>query len=252
MEELNPDEVAYHGTMELKGAEDSHRAGYKVQLVLGHEKDYEYFKNATRRKALKKRQRRGMAGIIYSAAIKPSNSEEWNTMDLWLLGWGMSHNQGAVVSFNLGGEDDFRFFRDRPAIDAKDEEPAAFEVVLWELDDQGNVVNQKQREKLERAFQRPKGGRRSIHAARLDGELGFQVFVAKSLKIEAPATPDQCAAFVRQQAGVESRAMLDHNDNAWRRFHVNVESPYVRWRESRVGHKAIRAIEEKMGESDVG
>lgn len=247
MSEMNKDEVAYSGVMELKGAEDSHRAGLKVKLVLGEEKHYEYFKQATKRRAQAKKS--GKAGIVYRMAIRPDGEDEsWRMLEAWLLGWSMSHNQGAQVAFELSDYDDFQYFRQAPARDDSDT-PASYQVVLWELDDQGRVVNQKARAMAEEAYERPKGGRRSIHAARLQNDLDFQVYVAKMMRIEAPATPDQCADFTRQQAGVESRALLDHNESAWRRFHLNVESPFVRWRESRTGQGAIAKIQEKMGET---
>lgn len=245
--DIRESEIAYFGVMELKGAEDSHRAGYKVVFRLGQEKDYEHFKEATKRRALKKR--RGQAGVIYRAMIRPEAEEGWQEMDWWLLGWSMSHSMGATVAFQLDSYDDFRYFREQPALDA-DDDPASFRVLLRELDDQGEVVDQVARAKVEAAMTQVKGGRRSIHAARMCQDVAFQVYVAKTSRIEAPATEDQCAAFQRQEAGVESRALLDHNESAWRRFHANVEAPFIRWRESRTGQGAILAVEKRIGESD--
>jgi len=66
-----------------------------------------------------------------------------------------------------------------------------------------------------------KGGRLAKKAGILCNEIGFQ-------KWAGAENPDGAAIFIRQRCGVESRAMLDHEERAARAF-KNMELEYQNW-----------------------
>lgn len=45
----------------------------------------------------------------------------------------------------------------------------------------------------------------------------------------APDNEDECAALLRHELGIESRAVLDVDEDAARRFHENIRRPFRAW-----------------------
>lgn len=217
MSSIKPEEVAYHGRFRLYNAESSHAKGYRVEFQLGTEDDYRTFKGLTKRKKNK-------AGIIFRCYLAGRNAI---VFDGYFVGWGVSNALGAKVRFDLMDMEIFNAFRDLPAL-VQNEHAVEWNAVLLELSDNGDVVNQSQRESVETM----KGGPLSQHAGKLCADKSFQRFVGDRLDVDGPpgkrvASPDECAAFIRERCRIESRRELDHDKAAAERYHRWVTKPFA-------------------------
>lgn len=231
MSDLEP-YVAYHGWCKLKNAIDSHATGFKIQLRLNEENDYKLFKDVTKR-------RKGKAGHLYQMQwrVDGDGNKSFTSMDVWFLGWTVSHSNGAVVAFQIEDHSKWHFFREMLAIDAHDENPASLEILLFELDQEGKPINQKQRARLEMLHRKrkfPKGGVQSKRAARLGQNPDFLMYLATEMGKHAPTggplSANDVAVYIYECASIDSRAQLDHDEEALARFETNVMSPFNRWR----------------------
>lgn len=84
----------------------------------------------------------------------------------------------------------------------------------------------------------PKGGQQSRRAAMLCQNPRFGLYLdyrrrqAKALEYkqlpDGTHTPEDCADFIRQSCGVESRAEIDHNDEA-RAMLERIVADYSKW-----------------------
>lgn len=74
-----------------------------------------------------------------------------------------------------------------------------------------------------------RGGALAQRAGIICGEVGFRTFVAKKFQCDIASSED-AAAWLRARCGIESRADLDHEDDAARRFH-DISKAYALWLE---------------------
>ena len=230
--------IAYHGFAYLKNATDSHKTGLQIQLRLDHEQDYKVFK------AFKKH-RKGKAGTgLYRAFTRvadkhPAGDKEYTgwygPVDLKFLRWTVSSANGAVVTFEMEDYDEWRKMRDVPAIDdgSAKWELRKTELMLVELDQEGVPINVKQRAKLEQMELKrkwPKGGAQSKRAARLCQDHEFVRWACEKMGVNGNGiTPADIAEWMRQEADIDSRAQLDHDDAALQRFEERVMKPFLRY-----------------------
>lgn len=217
----NEEQVAAFGDVTLHNAESSHVAGLKLTLSLKDEKDYEQFSSVTKR-------RKGKAGVRYQMSLLHKDEHACRQVEVFFLGWSVSNTSGAKVKFELQSEADFIFFRGMP-------QAFEWQMVLAEIDDDEMVVDQKQREDVETL----KGGPRSQRAGAMCADVEFQRFVHGKLvgagngRTGTRATPDECANFIRQKCGINSRRELDHNERAWEAFTRWVSKPFAIWSDGR-------------------
>lgn len=212
--------AAYHGKVTLLNAESSHAKGYRVELVAAVEDDYKVFKAMTKR-------RKGKAGIIFRLYLLSDDERLSREVDGWFAGWSVSNADGCRVRFDLHDSADFDFFRELPAKAINPESATQWQLVLVEIDSDGDMVNQRRREEHETL----KGGPLCRKAAILCSDREFQLFVRDQKKLGRPASPDECAEFIRGKCDITSRRELDHDAGAQERFHRWVSRPFAIWAE---------------------
>ena len=216
--------VEYHGFAYLKNAVDSHSTGLKIQLRLKEEDDLDVFKKITKR-------RKGKAGVIYRIHYREVGTEDFRVGDVWFLGVSWSHTNGCTVAFEISEKETWEWFRDRPATDGKSDSPLEIEFLLFRVNDDGELMNIRQRDMVERAetLKGKKGGPQSIRAARLCNHTDFINWLIKTERM-APGdyTPAQIADWMRKELDIVSRVELDHDEQARSRFE-EMHSEFIRW-----------------------
>lgn len=100
--------------------------------------------------------------------------------------------------------------------------PVALAPLVANFEQSSGVVAQDQAETSDK----PKGG----PLARLAGQMCQN---PEFLKYLGDLTPEDAAEHIRFVCDVESRAELDHNQNAAQRFHDEIRKPFVVWKEGR-------------------
>lgn len=224
MNKLEP-YVEYHGNMLLKNAINSHGTGLKVQFRLREEDDLEIFKGVTKR-------RKGKAGQVYRMNYKSVGEEHWGVTDIWFLGATWSHNNGAIVAFQLPDVTEWQHFRDWPALsEGKHVEAQEIEVILFMVGDNGELVNVQQRERIEK-LHNMKGGPQSIRAARVCSSDEFQQWMALTINDDKNLLLSEqfIEKWIKDVCQIKSRKELDHDSDALDRFNSLVMSPFNRWR----------------------
>jgi hypothetical protein len=214
--------VEYHGWFLLKNAINSHATGHKVQFRLRDEDDLNVFKGITKR-------RKGHAGQIYRMNYRRAAGDKYQVTDAFFLGATWSHNSGAVVAFEVADVEMWESFRRMPALaQGKDVEAEEFEVILFRVGEDGQLIDLQKRGKIE-AIEQLKGGAQSVRAARLcmDGEF-LDYLTAESL-VESTST-ETAVKYIKETAEIKSRKELDHDPAALIRFNALVMSPFNRWR----------------------
>ena len=136
--------------------------------------------------------------------------------EVWLLSWRESHNNGATVTFQLADVEDLDAFK-RMTVRKGKRAGQRLACVLVEIgEDEQPVVQEK------------KGGPLSKSAAQMCENELFRKFLRESYPTNWKQflygsttlnSADVAASVVRQLCGVTSRADLDHNHEAAKRFH---------------------------------
>jgi len=222
MDNLEP-YVEYHGNVLLKNAIDSHSTGLKAQFRLRDDDDLDTFKKITKR-------RKGRAGQIYRMHFKPILDEVWLIADIFFLGATWSHNNGAIVAFEFSAKEEWQDFRDWPAIaEGKHVEAKEIEIILFQVNEAGELVNKQQRDRMEIA-RTMKGGPQSIRAARLSTDREFLSFMCQ---YKNPCDSKFAEQWIKTTCNIESRKELDHDADALDKFNKLVMKPFNRWRGDR-------------------
>lgn len=221
--------VAYHGWAWLKNAVDSHRFGLRVALKLCDEEGLREFKN------LKKRRKNRAGSGEYRFLTRKEGGEEWyGPVDMIYVTWSHSISNGVVVTFELNDPAEWRKMRDARALDAGYEEHQLdkTEFIMLELDDNGAPINIRDRAKMEKMAARrswPKGGARSIQAARLCQDKDFLAWLQQTDRMDTTnTTPAGVAMWMREDCDIDSRAQLDHDPAALARFEERIYRPFLR------------------------
>lgn len=199
------DELAAAADVLLHNVEQSTRGGMKLILKLKDVQDLKAFEDITR-------YRNGHAGGIYKMVLM---GEDWRWGgDVMFLGWSASHTGGAKLRFQLADEDDLKFLMGVSR-------GTSCSMGMREMDDEG-MVDEGRKEKVETE----RGGPLSKRAAQLGRDPAFQTWAAGDGAGER-FTEAQCADFIRSMCDVSSRAMLDHDDVAARKFQDRILRPYI-------------------------
>lgn len=211
---MTKDEVLFHQVVNVYDLSWTLRQGIKLTLQLAEEEHIEPL-----RQLPKKSKKHSVILLMYWRV----GGERWRKLEVWYLGYSISSGAGAKVRVELSDEDDFRAFLHLGP-------DSSIEIVLAELDEDGTIVNQAQRDKLAAL----PGGPRSKAAARLCKEPLFQEFAASRGGV--PETEAGAADFIRARLEIESRAQLDHDDLAYQRFKEYIQKPYMHWPKFKAAH----------------
>lgn len=203
------DELAAAADVLVHNVEQSTRGGMKLILRLKDILDLKDFESITRYK-------NSHAGGIYRMILMGS---EWNwSGDVMFLGWSASHTGGVKLRFQLSEESDLKFLMELSrGTDAS--------MGMRELDDDGQMVDEERKEKIESE----RGGPLSKRAAQLGRDPAFRHWISERIAPGLPSiTEETCASYIRTICQVPSRAKLDHDTKAAERFHNQILTPYIR------------------------
>jgi hypothetical protein len=219
-------QLAYHGPVRLASWAESSSAEFKVKIeLLDGREALEHFERATRR--TKKR-----AGQRYRAVWQSEKGEAVGGApeEVWFCGADWSHQNGATVKFAVHPADVDWVRAQRTAdVDALVER---FFLGLVQLDTDDKPINQAKAALVEWTDGLV-GGPKSKAAARRCQESDFQMFVGQRLGMKGPASQDRCDQWIKQQAGIHSKKLLDHLGEAWERYERRVQTPFLTWTQSR-------------------
>jgi len=219
--------VAYHGWVYLKNAINSHQYGLRVLLKLCHEDDLKVFEG------LQKHRKNRAGSGAFRVMTRLSGREDWyGPVDMLFITWSHSVTGGAVITFELDDQQEWEAIRARPALMGGTDEAALdkIEMMMIELDDEGKVVDVKQRAKLEAMARKrkwPKGGPQSKRAARLCQDPEFKLWLGHRMDWQEVDTA-KAADWMRRECDLDTRAQLDHDPAALQRFEDRVAKPFLR------------------------
>lgn len=223
MTDANLNLVAFCGLVQLDHWELTSNQGARIKLSLWNGRDdLEHFDKVTKR--TKRR-----AGQRYFATWQdPVSGETIEGMpsEVWFGGASWSHRSGATVLFTLMPEDIEAIKGQR----TKDEtgEGTRWYLALVELDDDDQPIDQAQRDMLESLTPaQPKGGPVSKNAGMLCDTEDFQRFLQAHFQTQVN-DGKEAAVLLRQHCGVDSRAWLDHDDEA-RAKYEELKQAFMRW-----------------------
>ncbi|MEX3914859.1 hypothetical protein AB4Y43_01245 [Paraburkholderia sp. BR10872] len=159
------------------------------------------------------------------STITPTFSGEFQ-----LAGWSESHNGGCKVTFWLPDPSDLDAFR---AMTVRKGQQAGHRLaaVLVEIGDDEQPVQPTTATVNNTA----KGGALARLAAQLCNDVEFHDFVYHEFgkSFHQGSEANECAEWMREQCGIESRAELDSNEEAAEYFHTYIRKPWVQWRKDR-------------------
>lgn len=155
--------------------------------------------------------------------------------EVMLLGWDESHSQGMTVKLALSEPDSgvhpFKHFTVRRG----KRSGHRFICLMFEIDDDEEVVDQDKRERVEAVH---KGAAIARSAGQLAANQEFQRFLEqeypaywKEEREKGFSMNEVAAAFIRGYCGVNSRKELDHDRQAEDKYKA-LRSEFVRWREA--------------------
>lgn len=144
--------------------------------------------------------------------------------ELQLAGWSESHTGGCKVSFWLQSSDDLQAFR---ALTVRKGNTAGqrFMAVLVEVGDDELPVPPP---KPEPQSEKPKGGPLAKLAGMWAADPEFWAWLG-TVHTSNHWDGDTAAAYIRNVCGVESRAELDHDEEAATCFHTHVRGPFSKY-----------------------
>ncbi|MBU9386600.1 hypothetical protein [Burkholderia multivorans] len=143
--------------------------------------------------------------------------------EMQLAGWSETHNGGCKVTFWLPDATDLEAFR---ALTVRKGNQAGhrFMAVLVELGDDERPA---QPPSAPSARNEQKGGPLAKLAGMWSSSQDFWLFLrAQGLRCESEG---DAAQIIRSTCHIESRAELDHNEEAARIFHQRIRQPFIRW-----------------------
>lgn len=154
------------------------------------------------------------------SAITPNFAGE-----MQLAGWTDSHTAGCKVTFWLQSTEDLEAFR-ALTVRKGNQSGHRFMAVLVEVGDDEMPVPPPVPEK-------PKGGALSKLAGVWCNDQEFQSWLWEAADYPGEPNPDLCAAVIRNWCRVESRAELDHDEEAAERFHRLIRGPFSKFMQAR-------------------
>jgi len=227
----------YNAPVELWSWSETSSTGKRVKFHLNSRDELSAFEKD---KINKKRGRdpKPRLGDIYRMSLfhvteEGKRGEHFALMDFCFRGSAWSDRNGASLTVEVFEEVHFEFFKRLNTKDNTEEKTGQeFWIVIAQLNDNGELVDQAQRRIAEQEQRtRPKGGPKSKRCGRMCSDAGFWVFLQGWLQThgyaERVGTQDDVNLIVRKMCNIDSRAELDHNDEAWEYWLAEFEKPYL-------------------------
>ena len=173
------------------------------------------------------KRRKGRAGTRFAMICYEIQNDSQGPMvykdEAMLTGWNDSQSNGHTVKFWLCNDGMGHPF------DGYERKKDRFVVALVELDDDQETIDQKMRDKVERAKKRP-SERPSYVAAMLCKNERFWEWL-RSVHDYAVNNEDDARIAMMAILNLvgESRSILDKIEHQERRFHARVRVPFVEW-----------------------
>lgn len=226
--------IVFRGIIELYAWSHTSAGGRRIILRLNDRDDLKHFE--AERMVKKSRTGKPRAGENYSLTfVQQTENAEPFPIDAWYRGPSWSERAGARVTFELHDDLDLSYFKGMKTADVEDNgEELALAIV--QIDEStGMPIDQNKRTLALTAEQRKKaglkGGPKSKRVARMCEESEFVTWFSRQFRLPVPTHPDTVAAKVREICGIQSRAMLDHDESAWALWMERIEGPFVKTRE---------------------
>jgi hypothetical protein len=220
---------AFTGEVEFTGASEDDRTGRTVQFRLVRKPDElltaHPFSTFTRR-------RRGHAGTRFEAVFSAIADEPWTvSCEVMLLNWA-DGPAGATVKFLLDfALDDHPFLK--CVRRTKDSAGSGFMLVLMEIDDDQTIVNQEQRDRVERRSKQ----KLSNVAAMIVKHPRFhewlrEVRFGPSETIDGPINTKIADTWLKDTISIDSKADLDNDENVKQiAAFLKLKAAFVEWQE---------------------
>ncbi len=216
--------IAYQAVVTMARADwnDETGATVKFKLPMNDSSDRRNpFHNFTKR-------RKNKAGTIFHMAVAVVEGHDYGDSifdaEVMLAGWNDSQTSGHTVTFWLHLNDE----KMHPFEGISRSEELA--LVLAEMSDDGEVVDQEKREKVEKP-----GQHLSVAVAMMCKNEGFWTFCSETYPHEwerhgGDLDPEfVCREIICHQLGIHSRAELDKSSALAEIFHQSIRLPFVEW-----------------------
>lgn len=221
------DIVAFKGELEFLEAKWNDKDGHltKFAIVDWGDDASNPFKQFTKRRG-------GRAGTRFFAALAPVEEQpEGGRYDgeVMLAGWADSPSGGLTVTFWCEPDDDGMHPFGWCSRKSSKAPGTRFAAALAELDDDNQPVDQKRRDRYEQA----QSHRLSRLAAQLCQSEEFWEFLTEVV-LNGSGVIDheaEAASLLRSHLGIDSRAELDINEEAARKFERDFRKPFINWKE---------------------
>jgi len=170
---------------------------------------------------------------LFRVTEQNTRGDHFAVMDFCFRGSAWSDKNGASLTIEVFDDQHFEFFRMLPTMDnSEDKKGTEIWMVIAQLNEDGDLVDQAQRRIAEQEQRsRPKGGPLSKRCARICREPAFWVWLQGWLTErgypERIITQDDVDITIRKKVNIDSRAELDHNEEAWNYWLENFERPYT-------------------------
>lgn len=218
--------IAWFGELLMLEAKWNDKDGHMVKFKIMRPDDSKPnpFKQFTKR-------RKGHAGTRFFASVthvQMPKAKQPYAGEFMLAGWGDSSTQGYTVTFWCEPPD-----AGMHAFDGYGRSKDSFMVALVELDENDQPINQKARDRVEKAHERePRKRTRTLSqdVAMMCNNPDFWAWINTETD-GGVVDGDQAATWLRQTLGIQSRRELDHDRDLAQRFHREIRRPFVEWQE---------------------
>lgn len=214
--------VAFEGMVTLAKWADSSAQGAKAYFNLADREALAPFEKATKRRG----KRAGQRYLLIVADGRGDPLPEAPT-EAWFAGAQWSHQGGASITLTFDSVDFWRQFHTEDYGDGQ-----VFHLTMVELQANDTPLDQAQADRVARAA-RPKGGPKSKFVAQRNQTTEFQAYIGYRTGMPRERWPlvgaDTCDKWVKQQCGVESKALFDHDPEAWERYEKLISRPFITW-----------------------
>lgn len=223
-------QVAWSGELTLAEARWTDKDGHTVKFKLSDtdRSGANPFKQFTKRRG-------NRAGTRFKASImevsRPSHAAYAG--ELMLAGWGDTSTQGHVVTFWIEPPLGARMHPFEGYVRDKD----VFMAALSELDDDDETIDQRARDRVEKAYEKPKRRSQTLSqaAALMCANPLFWQWAETQGGEWQVSSNQEAAVWMRDQLGIESRRALDDYEHVAEAFHEQIRKPFHDWMQAKEG-----------------
>lgn len=216
--------IAYKGDVELDEAKWDNSWGMTARVKL-EQRPHEL--NAANPFKRFTKMRRGKVGTRFQAVfVEYGKADEELPLyddEVMLKNWSDGTTGWKLTLWVQPNDDGLHPFMDH-------EKGQKYMLVMVELDDDNEAINQKKRDRVERATEAKKGGYRlSSYAAMLCQNHDFWDWLNATAHDTDVRSAEDAAVCMRDMLGIESRRQLDQDDEIADRFHNSIRKPFADW-----------------------